>query len=95
VKNRLLLQPVDFGGEHEIAFGQPIDLVSENCNLYPAPGEQEVRVMPLLFGNGPRAVNEIESGFEIREFENAMQVVFVHHFPAGQLGFQGFELRAL
>jgi hypothetical protein len=50
--------------------------------------------MPLLFGNGPRAVDEIESGFEIREFEHAMQVVFVHHLPARQLGFQGFELRA-
>jgi hypothetical protein len=51
-------------------------------------------MMPLLLGNGAGAIDKIESGFKIRKFENAMQVVFIQHFPAGELCFQFFELRA-
>jgi len=89
VKTRLLLQPVDFCGEHEIAFGEAIDLVRENRDLYPAPGEKQIRMMPLLFRDGSGPIHEIESGTEIRKSKDPMQVVFIHYLPFGELRLQG------
>jgi hypothetical protein len=88
-----LLQPVNFCGEHEVAFGQSINLMRENGDLYLAPGEQQIRMMPLLLGDGSNPIHKIESGLEIRKSKHAMQVVLIDNAPVRNLRFQRIKLR--
>ena len=47
---RAALQLIDFGGEDEVAFGQPVGLVRPGGDLRLPPGQKNVGVMSLLFG---------------------------------------------
>ncbi len=40
---------IDFGGQHEIALGQTIDLMRPNLDLRRPPSKADIRMMPLLF----------------------------------------------
>ena len=42
-------QFIDFGGQHEIALGETIDLMCPNPDLGRPPSKADIRMMPLLF----------------------------------------------
>ena len=66
----------------------------ENGDLYPAPGEQQIRMMPLLLGNSSGPIHKIESGLEIRKSKHAMEVVLIDNLPVRNLRFQRIKLGA-
>ena len=50
---------VNFRRHDEIAFGQAVNLVGPQRDLDFAPGEQDVRVVPLLLGQLSNTVNAL------------------------------------
>ena len=86
---------VDFGGHDEVAFGEAVDLVGPESDLGFAPGEEDVGVMALLFGEGSDQIYEGEGLGEVREFERAMDMVVVGDRPGWNVLVQGFEFVAL
>jgi hypothetical protein len=84
-----LRNPVDFGGEHEIAFGQSVDLVREGGYFRLAPGQQNVGMVALLFRDRAGAVDEVERFLKIGEAENLVQMMLGDDFPIGQFSFEG------
>src|SRR5580692_7988498 len=82
---RLRIQPVDLGRQDEVAFGESLDLVSEDLNAGLSPGERQVGMVPLLLGHFTNAVDEVERLPEVREREAFLDVMFLDDLPAGQL----------
>ena len=80
--------PVDLCGHNEIALSQAIDLVRVDRNLGFAPGEKNIRMVALLFGDCAGTVHEIKRFFEVRETKCPVQMVLVHDLPIGQLSFE-------
>ena len=76
---------VEFRSQDEIAFRQAVDLVRPDLYSDFAPRQVEIRMMPLLLGNGPGFVYEIERLLEIREGVSFLQMVLVDDVPTGNL----------
>ena len=89
------MQLVDLGGEDEVALGETVDFVCPNGDLGLSPGEDNVRVMALFFGDRAYFVHEFERGLEIGEGERASNVVLVDDMPIGQLMAEVVELLAV
>ncbi len=81
----VLIQPVNLRGQHEIVFGEAVDPVSKNRDLYLAPGKQEIGMVALVFRHRASAVDEVEGVLKIRETEHTEQVVTVGHVPFREL----------
>ena len=91
----LLTQSIHLGGEHEVVFGEAVYCMSEEGEAYFAPGEEDVGVVALLFGELADLVGEGERFTEVFEGELLMQVMLVHHGPAGpQLAGESCEFAA-
>ena len=82
-------EPVDLGGQDEVALGEPVDLVGPDLDLYPAPSKVNVGMMPLLFGKLTHRGSEIERLAEICEGECALQAMVVRNFPGRKLALNG------
>src|SRR5229473_885132 len=78
---RAALQLIDFGGEDEIAFGQPVDLVRPGGDFCLPPGQKNVGVMPLFFGDLAHFVHKLKRLAKIRESKCPGDVMRVHHLP--------------
>src|SRR5687767_9713663 len=76
---------IGLGGENEIAFSQPVDLVCVDLDVYAPPGQGQIGVMTLFLGHGAHAVDEIESFPEIGEWKRFQEMMAVDHFPVGNL----------
>ena len=76
---------VDFRSEDEIAFGQAIDFVGPRGDFRFSPGQQNIRMMALLFGDRADFIDESEGLREIRKLEGAGEVMTVHHAPLRHL----------
>src|SRR5579872_5334453 len=72
---------VYFGCHYEVALGQAVNFVGTKGDFDFPPGQQNVGVMPLFFGERSHPVYEIQGLLEIGEGEGASYVVFVDHFP--------------
>ena len=59
------------------------------------PGEQDVGMMALLFGDGSGFVDEVEGGLEVGKGEDAGDVVLVDDVPVGELMAEAVELLAM
>ena len=90
-----MVEPVDFGGQNEVALRQTIDLVGPDRDLHFSPGEKEIWMMPLLFGKLAYAIYERESFAKVRKLESLRDVVFFDDVPAVHLLLQGDEFHAL
>ena len=75
-------QPTDFGGEDEVAFRQAINLVRPEGELDAAPGQINIGMMVLLFGQFPDLVGKMERLAEILELIFPFQMMFVDDAPA-------------
>ena len=60
---------IDLRGQNEVTFCQTVDFVRPKGDLNALPGEADVRVMTLFFGEGADPVDHRECGGEIRESE--------------------------
>src|SRR5205823_5216494 len=78
----LLLQPVGFSGEDEVAFGQAIDFVRPDRELHFAPGQINIRMMALSFGQFTDLVCELESLAKVFEFIFLFEMMVLHYTPA-------------
>jgi hypothetical protein len=75
------LELVDLGGKYEIAFAETVDLVRPRGDFSFAPGEQDIRVVPLLFGKLSDFIHENQRLAKIRKRKRASDVVPVHNLP--------------
>ena len=87
-------QSVNLCGHDEVALGEAVDLVRPKRDFGFAPGEQNVGMMPLLFGQSAQAIHEIERLLEIGKGERASDVVLVDHAPVGDDFVQRLEVLA-
>ena len=71
----------DFGGEHKVAFGQAVDFVGEEGYPRLLPGQGEIGVVVLRFGQHANPVDKIQGLLKIREIEFLFEVMSVHHAP--------------
>jgi hypothetical protein len=78
-------EAVDFRGELEIFFSDAAGIVGPGFDIHAAPGEMDVGVMALAFGDCADAVDEIERLQEIGELEGASDVMLVDDLPIGCL----------
>src|ERR1700683_242145 len=74
-------QPVDLRGHDEIALGEAIDLVRPERDFRFAPGQQNIRMVPLLLGQRTHTIHEIERLLKVGKWEGASDVVLVDHAP--------------
>jgi len=74
-------RPVNLCSHNEIALGEAVDLVRPHRDLGFAPGQQNIRMMPLLFGERSHSIHEIKCLFEVRELEQASDVMLIDHAP--------------
>src|SRR5437870_170759 len=68
--------------EDEVAFGEAVDLVGPNRDFDPAPGQVNVRMMTLLFGEFADLVGKGERLKKIFEREFLLQMMPVDDLPA-------------
>src|SRR5438876_3344839 len=88
-------RPIGPGGEDEVALGQAIDLVSPDGQPDLPPGQIDVGVVPLLLGEVPDPIGEVERFAEVLEAELLLEVVLFHHTPVvAQSGQQVVEPRS-
>ena len=64
-------------------------------DFYLAPGEEDIRVMALLLGDGADLISEFKSRFEVGECERPSDVMFVHGFPVACMLDQPIEFSSL
>ena len=57
---RNLLKPINLCCENEIALGQTVNFVRPNLDLHFSPGQINIRMMPLRFGEFADFVREIK-----------------------------------
>jgi hypothetical protein len=74
-------EAVDFGGHDEVAFGETVDLVRPESDFGFAPGEEDVGMMSLLFGERTDTVDEVERLLEVGELELAVKMMLVGDGP--------------
>jgi hypothetical protein len=79
------IQLINFRCHDEIAFRQAIDLVRPESNFDFTPGEQNVGMVPLLFGDLAHFVNEGERLLEVWKRERTGDVVLVDYLPVSPL----------
>src|SRR6185369_9211554 len=72
---------VRLGGEYEITLGQPVDLVGPDGEPDPAPGEKDIRMMPLALGQFSDPVGKVQSAAEILEAIFLFQMMLCHCLP--------------
>src|SRR5438045_463930 len=60
--------------------------MSIDDGVHSAPGQAQIGMVALGFGDGAGAVHEIERGFEIGEQERLLDVMSFDHFPVRELG---------
>src|SRR5262245_525696 len=84
---------VTLGGEHEVTFGEAIDLVRPDVDANLAPREVDVGVVVLLFGHGADAVYESERLLEVGELVRLRKMVVVDSVPVVELPEVLFHLR--
>jgi hypothetical protein len=89
------LQLINLCRQNEIAFGQPVNLMRPDFDADFAPGQVNVRMMILRFGQFTDAPGEIERLTEIRKGVILFEMVFVNHSPAFKLCVQPGNLFAL
>src|SRR5215204_5948845 len=70
----------------------------EDRDLGVTPTEAYVRMMTLIFGHLAHPVHEVQRLPEVSEAELPLQVMFLHHYPTGNLlaqflQFSAFERR--
>jgi hypothetical protein len=85
----------DLGGQNKIALGQAVDLVSPDLHLDLTPGQEQIGMVSLGFGDGARPVDEVQGAPKVRESVDLPQVVPVHHLPSGDLRLQLFQFFSL
>lgn len=78
-------QLVDASRQYEIAFCQSLDFVGPDFDFYHAPGQVNIRVMALLFGQFSYAVHECQRGHEVRESKRSGEMIFLLDLPAVEL----------
>ncbi len=59
--------------------------MSPDGNLGFSPGQQDVRMMPLLLSQLAHAIHKRQRRLEIRKLESTRDVMLVDNFPIGQL----------
>lgn len=89
-----LRELIDLGGHDEIAFRQAIDLMCPERDFRAPPGQQDVGMVSLLFGNFARAVDELQGLPKIRKAELSCEVMLVNYLPLWYLLVQLGELFA-
>src|SRR3990172_2557125 len=76
---------VNLRSQNEIRLSQPVDLVCPDLDGDPAPGQRDIRMMSLCFGDFPDAIYELEPLGEIREPILFLEVMLCHQNPAIKL----------
>jgi hypothetical protein len=75
-------QLVDLGSQDEIAFAQAINLVRPDCDLHSAPGQTDVRMMTLLFGQFTNLIGESQRVAKVFERKLLLQMVPIDNIPS-------------
>src|SRR5262249_18539441 len=83
---------VALGREDKVAFRQSVDFVRPDLHLRSPPGEEDVRMVALLFGDGANAVHEVQGLHEVLEPVLLLEVVVVDHAPTLELREQRLDL---
>src|SRR5437879_4963321 len=89
------IQPIDLCRQDEVALRQPLDFMREDLDPDFAPGKRQVRMMALLLGHLPHAIDVVESLPEVREEKALFEVVLLDDLPIGNLGRQFPEFLSL
>jgi len=71
--------------QDEVALGQTVNLVRPGGNHNFSPGQQQIRMMALFLGHRADLVDVRQCLREIRESVGLLEMMFFHHFPAGNL----------
>ena len=79
------MQLINFRRHDEIAFRQAIDLVRPQRDFDFAPGEQNVGMVSLLFGDLADFINERQRLLEVWKRERSGNVVLVDYLPVSPL----------
>jgi hypothetical protein len=85
---------VDLGGEDEVRFGEALGGMGPEGDLDASPGEQDVGVMSLLFGDRADLVGERQRFLKVGKREAAGDVVIVDDLPVGDFFEQAIEFDA-
>ena len=86
---------IGFSRKNKVAFGQTIDFMRPNRDFYFAPGEINVGVVALRFGELAYLVGKIKRLTEVLKFILLLQMMFTDDRPtASELFLQGFQLLA-
>src|ERR1700730_6097359 len=80
-----LLQLIDFRCKNEVAFGEPVDFMRPGSDFSLSPRQQNIRMVPLLFGNLPYLIDERQRLTKIRKRKFPRDVVTIHHLPLRHL----------
>jgi len=72
---------IEFGGQHEITLGKPIDFVRPDLDGGSAPCQVNVGVVSFGLGDFAQRVGESKSRREVRKLEFASQMVPGNDFP--------------
>ena len=84
-------QAIDFRGHDEVGFGEAVDFVRPHRDLGFAPGQQNVGMMALFFGERADAIDEFQRTGEVGEAELAVNVMFVGDRPVGNALVESLE----
>src|SRR5580698_494679 len=85
-------ETVDLGGHDEVALGEAIYFVGPQSDFGFAPGEKDVGMVSLLFGERTDMVDQGEGLLEVGELELAMKVMLVGDLPLRDALVQPFNL---
>ena len=84
----------DFGGEDEVAFRQTLDFMGPDLQFNPAPGEENIGMMPLFLGDLADAVGESERLGEVFEMKLFFEVMVIDASPSiAELGEEFLDRR--
>src|SRR5215467_2000038 len=82
---RLRWNLVDLGRHDEVTLAQPVDSVRPESDLCLSPRQQDVRMMPLLFGQCTHSIHKVERLLKVGKSKGSGDVVLVDHFPVRKL----------
>src|SRR5688500_1973213 len=88
-------QRTDICCEHTIAFCQPVNLMSPNCDFHAAPAEADVGMMSLLFRQLSDSVYKSKRLLEVTLFVYLVEMMFSYYCPFLDLTQEPLNLIAL
>src|SRR5581483_2596113 len=76
---------VNLRSKDEITFREPVDFMGPDGDGHASPPQEDVGMVPLLFGNGADCFYEFQRAYEVREVVALLDVVFFNDLPSTHL----------